>query len=394
MNLQKSVRCVAVLAAALVLAACGGGEAPRVGAQDFVARITPQAPRSDLLLASAPPVNPAPAASRAITNQELFTWVQGLFPTIFGSAAPQSGQVSFGGKTYDVRYYAATGVYLGIADGEVYGLGPITGNQLVDLGQVQSFACQAVPSICQPQPGGTLNACIDPATSSLPTGFRMNLVYTYNGPISGEQTVNSVIDGPATFEGLSAVQVTSTTTGSNAITVQGFTVTQTTTTETKSYQQPSVNGLVRTLGALTTATVATGGITIPGLPPLPGSTVVTQTRTVFNPAPENVEFTLSIGQSIDKVVGQTTTTLQAPVPTPPVTSTSTTTHTFEARENVTVQGKSYDACRYRISTVNGTEVTTSWLIAGKGVMVKSQANTVAGTQTIELKSGTYNGAPL
>lgn len=400
MNLQKSLRRAALLAAALVLVACGGGESSRDAVQGFADRATPLAPSSNLLRTSAPPVNPAPPPSRAITNQELFTWVQNKFPSIFGSAPPQSGTVSFGGKTYDVRYYAASGgVYLGIADGEVYGLGAITGNQLVPLGQVQTYACEAVPAICQAQPGGTINACLDPATASLPTGFRINVVYQYSGLIGGEWTIDSVIDGPATFEGQNVVQVTSTTSGTHTTSIQGITSTTSSTTVVKSYEQATVNGLVRSLGALTDVNTSTT-ISAP-IPGFPGTTTTTstQTKTVINPPVENIEFTISIGQSIDKVVSQTTTTLamtpMLPTGLPaPVSSTTTTRHTFEARENVTVGGKTYDACRYRIGTVNGTDITTSWLIAGKGVMVKSQATTAAGTQTIELKSGTYNGAPL
>lgn len=275
-----------------------------------------------------------------------------------------------------------------MADGVIYGLGAFTGGQLASFGTVASYTCTVDPALCNepPPPTGSLNECIDHAASSLPTGLRTNLVYVFSGLISGEQTVESVIDGPATFENQSAVQMTSITTGSN--TIQGATTT--TTTTIRSYQQTSTNGLVKTLGSLTDVTSATsiGGVIIPG------TTSTLSTKAVYNPASLNTEFTLQPGQSIDKTETLTVTTLVSPFPTGPLTTTSTDRHTYEARETITVQGKAYDTCRYKVTTVGEPDSTMSWILVGKGIAVRVSSTADGQTSTIELKSGTYNGSPL
>lgn len=393
MNLGTRLRSVASALAALVLAACGGGE-PRVDPQSFAARVTPQAPRSALLQSSAPPPA-APAASRAITNQELFTWVQATFPAILGTAPPQSATVVLQGKTYDVRAYAAPSgvVYLGITDGEVYGLGAITNHQVVALGAVQGYACQAVPSICQQPPIGSLNACADP-TSALQFGTtRISLVYVYSGLLNAEQTTDLTVNSLASFEGQSAAEATATTSYRTTQAIPPAMLTIDTTVVSRSYHQAADDGFTRTLGTTVDTTTATSTV-VPGLPPLPGTTTTIRTRTVFNPPIVDLEFSLQPGQSLDKTTTQTTTTLQSPVPVAPATTTTTVRHTFEARESITVLGRQYDTCRYKLATVNGPGVTTTWYIVGRGVMARSLISAPEGNQTVELKSGTFNGTPL
>lgn len=48
---------------------------------------------------------------------------------------------------------------------------------------------------------------IEPVEASLPTGFMVALVHTCNGVITGDQTVQSIILGPGTLEGQSAIEV-------------------------------------------------------------------------------------------------------------------------------------------------------------------------------------------
>lgn len=225
---------------------------------------------------------------------------------------------------------------------------------------------------------GSLNDCIDPATATLPTGFSTRVVYDYQGVITGEQTVEAVINGAAAFEGQNATLTTATTTGTNQ--TQGVSVS--TTTVNKVYQQAAGNGLVKTLGALIDATI--GGVVVAGVS-TPATT--TSSKVVYDPAEENREFMLSLGQSVTK-----TTTVRTTTAGNTISTTGSTTHTYEARESITVPAGTYNTCRYRISS--GSDVTTTWYIVGKGIMARSQATTSAGTQTIQLKSGTYNGAPL
>ena len=162
--------------------------------------------------------------------------------------------------------------------------------------------------------------------------------------------------------------------------------------------QASSGGLTRTLGSLVDVTVATTTDTgFPGIPPVTSSTL-TNTKAVFTPAVENIEYTIQVGQSIDKTSTVTVTTFASPLPQLPAPSTTTGTerHTFVAKETIQLSnGKSYSACRYTVGPVGKTDVTTSWLMVGNGQLLKSQF-TANGSlqQTIELKSGTLNGAPL
>lgn len=398
-----SHRFAVAVAAAVVLSACGGGadEAARAGALELASRATPDAPRSDRLRALSATPRPSAPPVTIITNAELFAFAQAQFPALF-PGTPQQLTVPYDGKTYDVRAYSG-GNYIGITNtGEVYGLGSYTGNQLVSFGTLASLTCTVAPARCQtppppPPPTGQLNECIDPRSASLPTGFRMHLIYVYTsgGPVANfELTSDTVVDGSATFEGQSAVQVTTTSMSSitTSIAGQGSTTVNTTAT-TKSYEQPSNNGLLKTLGHLND-TVSTTTISIPGSPfTPPPTTTTTRGKTVATPPYENVEFTLAVGQSVDKPITLVTTLLQPAAP--PTTTSTTTRHTFEARETIAVQGRSFDTCRYKISTIGGTDVTTSWFIVGKGVPARVQSTAGSVSSNMELKQGsTYDGQPL
>lgn len=389
-----------------LLAACGGGGgadpsaalAEQTAASAFAA--APRAERVRLLATTTPATTPAANDSRrqalatpSISNEQLFTWAQQTYPALFGTAAPQTLAITYQGKAFDVRFYAATGAYLGVTNGEVFGLGAFTGGALQSFGAVAGYgdlvcAKLACGSTGGGTPGGSgaLNDCTDP--NGLAAGNRVNVVYTYSGIITGEQTVETVVNGSASFEGQSATQTTSTTRGSN--TVQGFTVPL--TTVVKAYLQPADNGLTRTLGSVVDAT--TGGISIGGFTS-PDTTI--STKAVFEPAELNSEFTLAVGQSVTKTTTVRSTVLSSsmgvPAPGTVTTAGGSTTHTFEARESITVPAGTYSTCRYRVAGSTG-DVTTSWFIVGRGIMAKSEARTSAGTQTIQLKSGTLNGARL
>lgn len=375
-----------------LLAACGGGNegtSASVHEQAFAA-----APVSDRVQVLATTGRETSAVAVTITNDQLFAWAAKTYPTLFPGTA-QKLSVDYEGKTYDVRFFAATGNYLGISGGEAYGLGPFTGNVLQGFGVVQSYATTVcADGSCTSSGGGgggstgngTLNDCIDPASGSLPAGFRLQVVYTYSGVITGEQTVETVIGSSASFEGQTATLSTSTTRGTNTISAAGQTFTVPTTTVVKSYQQPAGNGLLKTLGAETEATI--GGITFSGVK-LPDT--VTKSKTVFDPAELNSEFTLQVGQNVTKNTTIRTTLVSGTGATTSVSSA--TTYTYEARESVTVPAGTYNTCRYKTTTAAG-DTGTVWYIVGKGVPARTESRTSGGTQLIQLKSGNYNGAAL
>jgi hypothetical protein len=212
----------------------------------------------------------------------------------------------------------------------------------------------------------------------LPTGLRVALVYAYGSSATEELAIDTVIDGPASFESQSLIQTTATTTLS--LTIAGMA--STTTAVSRSYQQSSA-GVITNYGDLVTSTTISGGLALPG----------SATKIVFTPPFADRSYTLSLGQSVTQT--QTTvTTVTAPTPGAPVTQTTTGTITYAADETITVRGKSYSTCRYEKTDDDGAR-TTTWYLVGKGVGVKLVSTAPGGaTQTTELKSGTYNGSPL
>lgn len=74
------------------------------------------------------------------TPDQLFNWAESTYSSVFPSGP--SSQVF---APYTVRAYT-TGNYLGLANGRVYVLGPVTGNQLLDIGPISQFTCQVLPT--------------------------------------------------------------------------------------------------------------------------------------------------------------------------------------------------------------------------------------------------------
>lgn len=121
----------AALAAVLGLAGCGGGGSPQSSA----------AP------ADAATRRAALDSTEPITTSALFDWAERTYPSLF-PAGPQNQTVSHEGRLYTIRYYPATGNYLGEADGSAYGLGPFTGGVLQGFGPVQGFRCEVLGQVC------------------------------------------------------------------------------------------------------------------------------------------------------------------------------------------------------------------------------------------------------
>ncbi|MBE0547496.1 MAG: hypothetical protein IH627_07550 [Rubrivivax sp.] len=338
-----------------------------------------------------------PGSCDADRASQLFDWAEYTYPALFPKG-PQNADVVRDGVDYVERAYTngnALRMTRGSADPTVYGFGPFTDNVLVSFGKWSDFAalvhadaCNVYPGSCGGQtPTGTLNECTDPAVATLPTGFTSRLVYDYSGALTGEQTIETVIDGPSTFEGQSAIKITSTTSGTNSAGGIGFPIT--TTTKVETFEQLGSNGVTKTLGAL--VEVTTGGKLI-GEVQIPGST--SSSKTVYNPPRENLEFHIALGETGTIVSTSTTTTIVPPGS--PIGSTVTDTFTFEAKEPVTVLAGTYDTCRYRTAGENANSYTTVWYILGKGIaaQIVSTENGVE-TSRQQLKPGsTYNGAAL
>lgn len=392
-KLLSAPRFILTAVVVATLAACGGGGEPaRLSPQEFGAALasgaTATAASSDRLRALAGSGDRRQAlAVTTVTNDQLFTWAQATYPELFGSGTPAAFPLTFDGKQFDVRAYA-TGNYLGVANGVAYGYGAFTGYQLVSFGAVSGYTdlvCKSGKVTCT-DPGtgggtGTLNACAMPAAQALVAGNRMVVTYVTTVTVNNtnetsEYTMEALVNGAATFEGQSVIQ----TTGSMTATIEGMV----TSTKTLSYEQVGPNGMARSLGH-------ESEISSPAFP------TAIKTRLVYNPADLNTEFTLAEGTSLTKSVTYTSTTLQSPFPnTGPSTNTTTSTYTFEARETISVNNRSYDTCRYRETTSDGSGHDLSWYIVGKGVQARTRSFDAAGKlqSTMELKTGTFNGAPL
>ena len=379
MTTSTSIRSSLIsLALAALLTACGGGDDGTEGAVKFAGQMRAAS-------VAAPTV--AAAAATTVTADMTLDWAEYKFPELFPKAiALRFPNIEYGGVVYNARAYpGAWGMrYLGITpDGRIYGLGDFTGNALQQFNDIPYWAAQVLADRCSVYPGscggpvaGPLNECTDPVAEALPTGFRTRLVYVHSGTLMGEQTTESVIDGPSTFEGQSAIKITSTTSGTG--TFEGETVDMSTRVE--AYQQLGADGVTKTLGALVQMTIG-------GFP-------FSSSKTVYAPPRENLEFHIA-EKATGTITSSATTTTLVPPGAPPVAVNYTETFTFQAKEPKTVLAGTFATCRYRTDGANASTYDTTWYIVGKGIpaLVESTVNGVV-TDRQELKSGTYNGTPL
>jgi hypothetical protein len=148
----------------------------------------------------------------------------------------------------------------------------------------------------------------------------------------------------------------------------------------KAYRQ-AVGADVTEYGSLSTVNSSSGGVSAPE----------SSSKLVYTPSFVEQIYRLALGQSFTQTVTSVV-TVTAPMPQPPTTTSTTSTTKYVADESITVLGKTYSTCKFEISDTDG--VTTTWLLVGKGVGVKTQSTSGGSTLLIELKSGTYNGTPL
>lgn len=235
-----------------------------------------------------------------------------------------------------------------------------------------------------PAPGGTAGQCYDLALNETP-GTNINVSYTYGGPVTGNQTVDATVGVLTTFEGQSAVENAVKTTGSN--TVAG--ITTAIDTNGKYYSRRTAAAEVTVYGLVLTTTLQVAGFTVP-----------TESKSVWSPPWVDRRFSLAQGALLTQTYsGSTTSTIGGIAGAPPTVTvtpaTVSSTTKFVGVESVTVPAGTYSACKFEdYAVATPTEITTSWLIVGKGILVKSLANTGSGTQTIEATAVKLNGAAL
>lgn len=252
----------------------------------------------------------------------------------------------------------------------------------MQFGALQSFAtlvCGVITCSTGGTGGGTgaLNGCTEPASAWLRVGNTYEAVYTSQvfTPVasSGEFTASGQVDSTTTFEGQTAFKINNRVKGTQAgVATDSLVIV---------YQQIADNELARTLGSEAQMSIEGFSLT---------------SRTVFNPGDLNTEFTLQVGQSLDKTTSSTTTLIGGPFPFPPTTGSSTTKYTYEARETISVHGRSWETCRYREDVQAAQYIGYSWHIVGRGFTARHESRNPAGTviERSELKSAKVNGAAL
>ena len=83
------------------------------------------------------------AVTTSLNPDALMNWAEMAYPYNF----PSHG-VDIVSPPYVYRYYASTGNYLGVANGEVYVMGTLSAGKLTDVGSASSFFCSVYPSNC------------------------------------------------------------------------------------------------------------------------------------------------------------------------------------------------------------------------------------------------------
>lgn len=380
-SIPPPLRLACAPALTLLLAACGGGgEAERTA----VAR---SQDRAVALSATPAAARERPQALASVGAKELFDWAAWKYPDLLGgSYIDYPAPIPYEGKLFTVRYVPGRNAYMGLDNtNQVYVLAPFTsglqgyGPLSVFEPMIRADSCNVYPGSCggTTAPPGPLNGCTMPAAQALTIGNRLVARYETTGEVAATSDLQFVVEAADTFEGQAAVRTQSTIT--QVATVSG--TQQTSTTTSRSYDQVAAGGFVASLGD--------DGETSFGA-------FRTSSRTVYNPASLNSEHGLALGQSFSKRVSGTSTTTSTGQPAQTSSFDTTQVFTYEARETITVRGRSYDTCRYReASPVVAGAYNLNWVIFGKGLSVRNRAfegSTV--TSETELVSGTFNGAPL
>jgi hypothetical protein len=145
------------------LAACGGAESSTDA----------QPARSARLLSTGPSLQ---ATAAAVDARSLFDWAEYTYPALFPKGA-QNQPLRYEGVDYIIRAYP-NGNHLGLtAGGDVYGLGPFTGNVLTAFGKAADYAAQIAADACK----------VDPASCSagltLAAGFDITLALRADGSV-------------------------------------------------------------------------------------------------------------------------------------------------------------------------------------------------------------------
>ena len=204
-----------------------------------------------------------------------------------------------------------------------------------------------------------------------------NLIITdldYQGTLTGTQHTESRLTSlSSTFNGVpDLTEVSFLTTGTNF--VSGYAIS--TNTTGKTYYKVMSPTTTASYGAVATATVFGQSVT---------------NTTTFTPPYVDRTANLAVGET--GTFTQTGNVVTSGPGSGPFTTSNTVK--FAGKESITVPAGTFNACRYEISTQGAggvVSLATNWLY--RGFVIKSSLPSGGGTQIIQLKAATINGAPI
>ena len=201
-----------------------------------------------------------------------------------------------------------------------------------------------------------------------------NLVTTdldYQGPITGTQHTESRLTTlNSTFGGVTGlIEVGLLTSGTNSSNGYSFS----TNTTGKTYYKVVSPGVIAQYG--TSVTAVTFGQSV-------------ATTTSYAPPYVNGAANLAIGET---GTYSYTGTLASSGPGSGPVSFSTTVK-FVGKESITVPAGTFNACRYDTLGTSGAVTATGWYY--RSIVIKSSTPSTSGTQIIQLKAATINGASI
>lgn len=131
---RPSQSALAMMAAAIAVAACGGG-ASRSTQPDAAKRIASALGGSDRRVRTASATDQQPRVHRIPNATSLMDWAERQYPDLF--PGHQADVVS---PPFVYRYYPATQNAVGVQGHAIYVLGPGTSNELLYVGALADFA--------------------------------------------------------------------------------------------------------------------------------------------------------------------------------------------------------------------------------------------------------------
>ena len=150
--------------------------------------------------------------------------------------------------------------------------------------------------------------------------------------------------------------------------------------ETRAYRLAASSGIVTEYGATARATLIANGVT--------GTST---SRSTSVPPFVDSRFTLSGGQSLLQTGSITTATTTNGITTTQTDNLSQTVR-FIGIESVSVPAGTFNACKFeQVPTATPTDITTSWVGVGNGVVLRTTAVSSLGTQTATARTIRLNG---